>query len=326
MTKKGSSSFLKKRTKKLLFPSPPKRIKVFWFFFSKKNYFLLFLLLSPADAAPRKLTTWNLTWFTTNPTPTERPADAPNRTPTDIAALRAYADKLNADIIAFEEVDGATSAARLFPPEQYNIVTIHENVAQRVGLAVRRPIEIRPQPDITALDVEPPDAPFHLRYGLDAILALPGGASLRILAVHLKTGCIMDAIPAGTRRACTLLERQIPPIAAWLTARAAEHVPFALLGDFNRDFDQPEALSTAITQAAPVLRATAGTSDPCWGGGAFIDHIFLGGPARAWLVPGSLRVLTYGNRDPADKDRLSDHCPVSITLNPPPISPPQTPR
>jgi len=323
---------LKKRTKKLLLLSPlshfraPKQVKVFWFFFSKKNYFLLSFCLSSAQAAPLKLTTWNLNWFTTNATPTERPADAPHRTPSDIAALRTYADKLNADVIAFEEVDGATSAARLFPPEQYNIITIHEAVAQQVGLAVRRPITVTQQPDIRALDTEPPDAPFRLRYGLDAILSLPGGATLRVLAVHLKTGCITDAIPTSTRRACALLARQIAPITAWLTARAAEHVPFALLGDFNRDFDQPEAVSTAITQAAPVLRATAGTSDPCWAGGAFIDHIFLGGAARAWLVPNSLRVLTYADRDPANKDRLSDHCPVSITLNPPAILPPRTPR
>jgi endonuclease/exonuclease/phosphatase family metal-dependent hydrolase len=321
MRKQGSSSFLKKRTKKLLLVT-----KVSWFFFSKKNCFLAFLAFLPsAQATPIKLTTWNLNWFTTNPTPTERPADAPRRSPADIVALGAYATKLNADIIAFEEVDGAASAATLFPPAQYNIVTIRQAVAQQVGLAVRRPIEIHQQPDITALDTEPPDAPYHLRYGLDAILHLQG-TTLRILVVHLKTGCITDAIPTSTRRPCALLQRQIPPIAAWLAARAAEQVPFALLGDFNRDFDQPDALSTAIDQAAPVIRATEGASDPCWGGGAFIDHIFLGGPARAWLVPNSLRVQTYGDRDPSEKDRLSDHCPVSIKLNPPLISPPRTPR
>jgi hypothetical protein len=47
-SKEGSSSFLKKRTKKLLFVClrqhdnrhAPKGTKVFWFFFSKKNCFL----------------------------------------------------------------------------------------------------------------------------------------------------------------------------------------------------------------------------------------------------------------------------------------------
>jgi hypothetical protein len=49
----GSSSFLKKRTKKLLsVPAPvrhyPKQSKVFWFFFSKKNCLLLFNAPPPA--------------------------------------------------------------------------------------------------------------------------------------------------------------------------------------------------------------------------------------------------------------------------------------
>jgi hypothetical protein len=54
-SKEGSSSFLKKRTKKLLFVAPrptaatreppfwDARAKVFWFFFSKKNCFLAFV-------------------------------------------------------------------------------------------------------------------------------------------------------------------------------------------------------------------------------------------------------------------------------------------
>jgi iron complex transport system substrate-binding protein len=56
--KKESSSFLKKRTKKLLFLDPRvvtshgPLVKVFWFFFSKKNCFLLFVLaFSPAQAS-----------------------------------------------------------------------------------------------------------------------------------------------------------------------------------------------------------------------------------------------------------------------------------
>jgi hypothetical protein len=80
--------------------------------------------------------------------------------------------------------------------------------------------------------------------------------------------------------------------------------------------DQPEAMQTALQQAAPLIRVTEGQSDPCWNGGSFIDHIFLGGAARAWEVPGSLRVLTYGSDAPADKERLSDHCPVSVRLAP----------
>jgi endonuclease/exonuclease/phosphatase family metal-dependent hydrolase len=272
-----------------------------------------FLLAPGCHAQPVKITTWNLNWFTINPAPTDRPADAPHRTRADIAALRAYADRLDADIVALEELDGTDSAAALFPPDRYTLLTIHQRIAQQVGLAVRRPIAVTQNPDLAALDVEPALAPHRLRNGLDATLIFPNGATLRVLAVHLKTGCITDDIGHSRRPACALLAQQIPPLTAWLAARAAEARPFALLGDFNRDFDREEAVQSALDAAAPLLRVTQGTSDPCWDGGPFIDHIFLGGPARAWLMPASLRVMTYIS---GDKNQLSDHCPVSVKLNP----------
>ena len=285
------------------------------------SFFLLFcvalLAALPTWGAEFKLATWNLNWFTLRPAhDAALPADVPPRVPADFVALRGYADKLAADVVAFEEVDGAGAAATLFDPAQYRIVTIRQDVVQQVGLAVRRPIEVRQNADVGALDVEPPGAVHHLRHGLDATLIFPGGASLRVLAVHLKTGCHTDHLRRSPRHECALFARQIPVVAAWLRARVVEGVPFALLGDFNRVMDENEEFSTAVAAAAPMVRVTEGSSDPCWGGGAFIDHIFLGGPARGWLVPGSLRVLTYRSTDEHDKDHLSDHCPVSVRLRP----------
>ena len=285
------------------------------------SFFLLFcvalLAALPTWGAEFKLATWNLNWFTLRPAhDAALPADVPPRVPADFVALRGYADKLAADVVAFEEVDGAGAAATLFDPARYTIVTIHQDVVQQVGLAVRRPIEVRQNADIEALDVEPPGAVHHLRHGLDATLIFPGGASLRVLAVHLKTGCHTDHLRRSPRHECALFARQIPVVAAWLRARVVEGVPFALLGDFNRVMDENEEFSTAVAAAAPMVRVTEGSSDPCWGGGAFIDHIFLGGPARGWLVPGSLRVLTYRSTDEHDKAHLSAHCPVSVRLRP----------
>jgi endonuclease/exonuclease/phosphatase family metal-dependent hydrolase len=279
-------------------------------------WLLSLALGSPCAADPVKLSTWNLNWFSVHPARDDIPPDAPHRTQADIVSLRAYADHLNADIVALQEVDGAASAAALFPPERYTIITIHQDVAQLVGLAVRRPIGVRQNPDVVSLDTEPEAATHRLRYGLDATLTFPAGQTLRLLAVHLKTGCITDRMTTSRRPSCALLSQQIPPLAAWLAARAADSVPFAILGDFNRDFDQPETMLTTLRQSAPLLRVTEGSSDPCWSGGPFIDHIFLGGPARAWLVPASLRVMTYATHNPADRNRLSDHCAVSVRLAP----------
>jgi hypothetical protein len=77
---------------------------------------------------------------------------------------------------------------------------------------------------------------------------------------------------------------------------------------------EPGQLWSALQQAAPLTRATEGLASPCWGGEAFIDHILLGGTARDWLVPSSLRVMTYHETEPEWRARLSDHCPVSVRL------------
>jgi endonuclease/exonuclease/phosphatase family metal-dependent hydrolase len=275
------------------------------------------LLLSAPDTAQAKdykIATWNLDWLTLRHTGDPAlPENVHTRRPADFTRLRAYADKLNADIVAFEEVDGTAAAAQIFNPAHYTLITIREDVVQQVGLAVSNTIKVQQNADVTALDVEP-DASHKLRNGLDATLTFPNGATLRVLAVHLKTGCHEDIIATSQRPQCVLLGKQIIPLAAWAHARAAEGTPYTILGDFNRVMDQPEELSTALAQAASLTRVTTGKADPCWKGGSFIDHIFLGGPAQAWLIPASLRVQTYRNDPASERDRLSDHCPVSVRI------------
>jgi endonuclease/exonuclease/phosphatase family metal-dependent hydrolase len=278
---------------------------------------VLAALWGQACAAPvdEKIATWNLNWLTLRqPGDRALPDDVRGRSVADFVRLRSYADRLNADVVAFQEVDGTATASRIFDTARYTLITIGEDVVQQVGLAVRRPITVRQNPDVTAIDVEP-DAPHRLRDGLDATLTFPSGIALRVLVIHLKNGCHYDKLQRSRRPQCSLLAQQIPPLANWVQARQAEGVAFMVLGDFNRVMDRPEDMTRALNAVAPLTRVTAGQSDPCWRGQSFIDHIFLGGPARAWLVPGSLRVMTYNSSDPRDRDRLSDHCPVSVHLS-----------
>jgi endonuclease/exonuclease/phosphatase family metal-dependent hydrolase len=289
------------------------------FFLERKNQrtFVLLLLVSVrAEAASYKIATWNIEWLTQRAASDPAlPADVRARTAEDFGRLRGFADRLDADVVAFQEVDGAAAARTVFDPARFDVVTIDEDVVQRVGLAVRHGITVERHADVAALDVAPA-AVHRLRDGLDATLRFPDGAQLRVLVVHLKAGCHTDPIEASRRPQCALLAAQWRVVAAWAHARAAEAVPFALMGDFNRQLDRPDAASAQLDAAAPLLRVTAGQSDPCWEGGAFIDHIFLGGTARRWLVPGSLRVLRYGEASAMDRWRLSDHCPVSVRIDP----------
>ncbi len=274
----------------------------------------LLLLTGAAQAAELRVATWNLEWLTARRAGDPAlPEDVRPKRPEDIDALRRYALTLDADVVAFQEVDGPDMAARVFPAERYTIITTADDVVQRVGFAVRRGIPVRRNPDLTGLDVFP-GAAHHLRSGADITLDLPG-ARLRLLAVHLKSGCnherLSGAHGANLGRTCETLRRQIAPLQGWIAQRREEGVPFVLLGDFNRRMDGPDELLAALTTAAPLARATEGHASPCWGGGSFIDHILAGGGARSWMVPDSLRVMVYRETSDAAKEQLSDHCPVS---------------
>ena len=275
----------------------------------------LLLLTGGAQAAELRVATWNLEWLTARRAGDPAlPENVRPKRPEDIDALRRYALTLDADVIAFQEVDGPEMAVQVFPAERYAIVITADDVVQRVGFAVRHGIPMRHNPDLAGLDVLP-GAAHRLRSGADITLDLPG-ARLRLLAVHLKSGCSRDRLSgahgASLSRTCETLRRQIAPLQGWIAQRREEGVPFVLLGDFNRQMDGPDELLAAFARTAPLARATEGRASPCWGGGSFIDHILAGGAARSWMVPDSLRVMVYRETSDAAREQLSDHCPVSV--------------
>jgi endonuclease/exonuclease/phosphatase family metal-dependent hydrolase len=274
--------------------------------------FVLSLLTASAPrAAELKIATWNLNWLTLRQAGI--PADVKIRQPEDFDRLRAYALELNADVVAIEEVDNAETARLVFPADVYSIHMSHDRVRQRVGIAVRRGLAYDINPDVTAIALEPV---AHLRSGVDITLHPPAGP-LRVLAVHLKQGCQYLTFGRTPQTTCVTLMSQFDIVAQWIGARRDEGVPFLVLGDFNRGLDKNDPFIRKLGGPAPLTRATEGFSSPCWGHESFIDHILIGGAARDWVRPNSLRVLTYRETDPAWKERLSDHCPVSVLLTVP---------
>jgi endonuclease/exonuclease/phosphatase family metal-dependent hydrolase len=280
----------------------------------------LALLALPLQAAELKLTTWNIAWLTLRPVGDDMlPRDITRRVPADFTRLQGYAQRLEADVVAFQEVDGPEAAARIFNPRDYAFFFPRENDVQRTGFAVRRSLRATQNPDLDALDVSA-GARFSHRRGTD-ITVETQGQRLRLLSIHLAAGCQSGPLDAERGRQCANLVQQSRVLAAWVAARQREGVAFAVLGDFNRRMDHPrDEMGAALAQAASMYRATAGTSDPCWagprGGRPFISHIFLGGAAQRWVVPSSLRVMVYAERDRALRQRISDHCPISILLRP----------
>jgi len=226
-------------------------------------------------------------------------------TDADFARLRDFAATVNADVVALQEVDGPAAAARVFPGWSF-CFTARRHV-QNVGFAIRPGLPHRCNTDYRELGLPEDD----VRWGADLSLYPDQPRQIRLLAVHLKSGCNRDPLTSDSD-ACRMLQRQVPVVEAWIDERAAEGVPFAVLGDFNRRFDRefapgrddrgqivamwpelddgdpPEAdlfnpdderPTEACRQQDPVRPA--------------IDHILLSATLGRAVVSGSYRMWTY---------------------------------
>lgn len=271
-------------------------------------------LVSQAWARDLKITTWNMDWLTLRPAGDPAlPDDVRIRQPEDFALLRQAVRQLNSDMIAFQEVDGIQAAEQVFDTQTYRLLVTEDSVVQHVGLAIRKTLGVTRNPELAGLDVPSPHAHHALRHGLD-ITVTDGASSLRLLIVHLKTGCW--ARPLSERKhACPTLYRQFHILKRWIEARRNENIAYAVIGDFNRRLTRKDPVMQELEAIAPLTLTTQGYVSPCEGGRRFIDHIILGGPARHWLVPKSLTVMTF--RDAPPGALLSDHCPVSVHLDMP---------
>ncbi|RVT96894.1 hypothetical protein EOD42_10855 [Rhodovarius crocodyli] len=271
---------------------------------------ILLLLAAPVQAAELKFSTWNIGWATLRP-PSELPRDVIRRSDSDWRLLRDYARRLDADVVALQEVDGPEIAARIFDPRTYAFFFADENDTQRTGFAVRRTLRVTRNEDLLGLDLRP-DARFSLRRGADITIEA-GGNRIRLLSIHLKAGCMEGSMDRS--RECDDLTQQAAVLAGWIAQRRRENAPFLIMGDFNRRMRGPDDEFLARLNA-PLARATENQSSPCFagarGGRPFIDHIMAGGAARGWMRPDTLRVMVYAERDA--RDRVSDHCPVSVGL------------
>lgn len=265
------------------------------------------VVTAPPDSI--EIATWNLAWLHG-----DHGKGVIARSEADYARLRAYADRLDADVIALQEIRDEGAARRVFDPAVYAFAVSSRKDAQRTGFAYRKTLRVTRHADHTALDVG------GVRYGTDVTVHL-GEHRLRLLAVHLKSGCWARPLERGPA-ACRKLARQLPALEAWIDARAREGVPFAVLGDFNRRLAEGEALWAEIDDGDPpgadLTLVTDGRVSRCWNGAypRFIDHIVLDAQAAAWLVPGSFEQLLYDPADARHRATLSDHCPISVRLRP----------
>jgi endonuclease/exonuclease/phosphatase family metal-dependent hydrolase len=292
-----------------------------------------------------KIATWNLEWLIApeqlrklksscvprdgSPGRRERfvPCDVATdheRSRQDFSALARYARKLDADVVALQEVDGSTAARRVF--EGYNFCFTSRTHVQNTGFAIRRGIPYR-----CGEDFEPLALGGRVRRGAELIL-FPGEArEIRLLSVHLKSGCGRRTLDSG-RDQCTVLAQQVPLLERWIDSQAAAGRRFAVLGDFNRDLLADKGPARSEAGALRSLWAEIDDGDPSEADlgiaaegerfvncapsqnfGGYIDHIVLSRSLAAARVPGSFDRLIWDAAE-AQRLNLADHCPVAISI------------
>jgi len=237
------------------------------------------------------------------------------RSERDYAALRRYASRLGADIVAVQEVASPAALEQVFPPSEYAYHLAQTGGAQRTGFVYRRDLTVFAEPDLDALALS------DLRGGAD-IRVMVGGRRLRFLSVHMKAFCATEPLDSPSDD-CKKLKAQVPALESWVDARAAEGVPFVVLGDFNRVLgEKNDPLFAELDDQQPsslaLKRASLRTQTRCRGGKVqnVIDHVLLGGPSTGAMLDPGLVEVSYDAAELADGTQLSDHCPIAVTLDP----------
>ncbi|MGB5833760.1 MAG: endonuclease/exonuclease/phosphatase family protein [Thiohalocapsa sp.] len=324
------------------------------------------LLSAPSQSFARSglvLASWNLEHLAETNGAGCRP-----RKDADYAALKTVAERLDADIVALQEVENAAAVARVFEPSVYAILVSSRadqalgncrgrrgqaRTAQRTAFAINRSrlaalhLRWRALPPFREIGID------GRRWGTRIMVEPLGDAAgsdrdrLEIVSLHLKSGCAWGGLDVGDvgRAQCLALRHQRGLLEEWVDGRAASNTPFALIGDFNRQLDQPDddfwgAINDGEVciwrkDAALGRSCVPGTdvSDPdadltlANAGVPFaypynpkypyaVDHFVFGGRAALWVIRGSYQAVDYPN-DPS----LSDHHPIRLEMRMPWASP-----
>ena len=274
------------------------------------------MLASACDDGPQlRIAAWNLEHLNDSGAEGCVP-----RTPADYDAMAAQVRAHALDVVAFQEVENEAAAHRVFPEADWHVEMSsrpdtgagrecwdrhgHHLAHLATGFAIRRGIAYRRNADLEALG----GASAFQRWGTD-VTVTAGGQNLRLLSVHLASGCWgsgEDTEP-GREDICAVLRAQMSQLKAWADARRAEGSAFVILGDFNRRLAVPDdwAWQRLSPSSAPLVLPTSDLTTQCDPRFTeFIDHLVLGGGAEALLVPGSPREWPRQGEHP-------DHCAVS---------------
>ncbi|RRS04387.1 endonuclease/exonuclease/phosphatase family protein [Aquabacterium soli] len=308
--------------------------------------------LVQAQSRPLTLMTWNMEWLIApaderelrahcqrqQPASDERAVPcAPGRKPpplrsnADFEALAGVARRAAAlpgdVVVALQEVDGPKAAGQVFRQGWALDCFTPRAHPQKVGFAIRQGVPYRCNPPLQALDID-----GRTRGGADITLYPNTKNAVRLLAVHLKSGCFEGALDREFAP-CGKLRQQVPVIERWVDARVREKQHFAVLGDFNRHLDRDARLAAGPDEAAPLALLDAISDDrpvgavlypatnkqvyvPCTSKekhSRYIDDVLMGQSLRFATSRVRFARLPYTLEE--ERRLVSDHCPLGVQLD-----------
>lgn len=310
-----------------------------------------------------RLATWNIQTLTTGKPVFE--TQQYTRTPADITQLREFAARIPADVFALQEIASPAAAAQLFPIDRFTICISGQFFAsypalgetgprcydagplpdtpqadklarQFTAFAVSKKLGARLDPsDLAEIGVDHRDAADGIvrptRWGF-ALEVTRGNHKLRLLNVHLKTGCFFQPLLRRPRaepstNSCETFSKQMPVLDSYMRKHKG---PLVVLGDFNRyldlfrdaAFDRLAGLDTRNDPAddTGITRFPERRPSVC----------FVEPRSEYFYVPIDYFVLSKGlvgrdfrehvpriarNKDPKTfKLAFGDHCPKSLAV------------
>ena len=287
------------------------------------SIFMLLLILSFAfseiSANELRVGTWNIAWLG------DGLNDTLPRTADDIERLQKYVGKLSADVVALQEMENEVAFYSIFDKNEWQVFLSNRNSQQRTGFAIRRSfletVNIQQQDDYEALQTSQ-----NLRYGTDIEIIYPDNTTIRLLSIHLKSGCFSetdlseDSKQGWNDNSCQRLGRQIQPLKNWIATRFAEDVPFVIAGDWNRrmNTDGDPFWSELTYGLDGKLYRAGGVNRRAFCNPKYpnpIDHVVISGSVKE--LTNSFIETLLDTSDLAHRRKISDHCPISVEIEVP---------
>ncbi|GEK11681.1 endonuclease/exonuclease/phosphatase family protein [Pseudoalteromonas peptidolytica] len=271
------------------------------------------------SVAPLKIASWNIEHLAYPASSGCRP-----RSQDEILALRQYADGLDADVIALQEVDSVAALEQIFPVQKWQLVlsarensrtydcrgSSYTSTQQKTAFAIKKEIALSNVESFgpLAMGVE------GLRHGLEVTLQTQTG-EVSVLNVHLKSGCFVSDYQDSDRPACQLLAQQLPVLKSWIQAHADEQ--YVVLGDFNHRLSQDgnvfwrKLIDNQTLEQVPLVNVTKPLQGCHPRYPVPIDHILV---SKALASSVAIEPNVHFFADMQEDKMLSDHCAISVSM------------